>query len=1359
MLDFIKIVHKVNRRGVTEIYPKFIVHASEDLMVRGGDFYAIWDESKKLWSTNEDVAIRLIDKEVDEYAKTIISPDKHVMYMWDSETGLIDKFHKFCQRQLRDNYHALDEKIIFSNTEPCKKDYASKTLNYALAPGDISAYEELISTLYDEDERKKIEWAIGSIVAGESKELQKFVVMYGSAGTGKSTILNIIQDLFDGYYAVFDAKALGQANNQFALEPFKTNPLVAIQHDGDLSKIEDNTRLNSLVSHELMTVNEKFKGQYTNKFKAFLFMGTNKPVKITDAKSGLLRRLIDVTPSGRRVGTRRYNELVSQVKFELGPIAYHCREVYLSDPRAYDGYTPTNMFDETNDFYNYILDNYDKFVQNNGITLKSAWGLYNEYVEDARVPYPLTKRAFKNELKNYFENFYERYNVGNVVANNYFEGFRFDKIGYKPAHDKDVSDDSWLALAEINSGFDVIAADYPAQYCNEEGHPKHKWQNVSSTLREIDTHELHYVRVPENHIVIDFDIPGDDGNKSFEKNFEAASKWPRTYAELSKSGAGIHLHYIYNGNPQELSRIYDNHIEIKVFTGNSSLRRKLTKCNNLPIASITSGLPLKEKKGVEMVNSDIIRTEAGLRKLIIKALNKEIHANTRPNIDFIHHILEDMYNSGKKYDVSDLRAPITAFALGSTNQAMYCNKLVSTMKFKSAHEEFENTSDSLYSDDAPIVFYDVEVFPNLFILNWKRLGDDTSVVRMINPTPVEVEELLKFRLVGFNCRRYDNHILYARIHGYNNEQLFNLSQQIISKDKKSENKSCFFKEAYNLSYTDIYDYASKKQSLKKWEIDLNIHHHELGLPWDKPVPEELWSKVAEYCDDDVIATEAVWNKTQADFIARQILAELADGSVNDTTNSLTTKIIFGRNRTPQKDFLWRDLSKPIYEEDIPEDAIEFLKETFPKMMAEPFGEANSILPYFEGYTFDKYKKLSIYKGEEVGEGGRVWASPGMYIGFSLTLDIASMHPHSAMAEVIFGAEFTRAFRDIVYGRVNIKHKAWDIVNTMLEGKLAPFVKRVIDGELTASDLANALKIAINSVYGLTAASFANPFKDPNNIDNIVAKRGALFMIDLKEEVEKRGGTVIHIKTDSIKLYEPTQDLIDFVLCYGERHGYTFEVEHKFEKICLVNNAVYIAKLAEDDPDWLEDCERAKKEGKPEPTRWTATGTQFQIPYVFKSLFSKEPIIFNDLCETKEVKTSMFLDFNEDLPDFSAEVKKLQKELKDNSMNNGLIVESIYDRLNELDEQSHDRRFIGKVGLFCPIKPGNGGGELVREATDKNGNVKYDSVTGTKGYRWLEAEVVQTLGKEADIDKSYYQNLVDEAVATISEFGDIESFID
>ena len=71
------------------------------------------------------------------------------------------------------------------------------------------------------------------------------------------------------------------------------------------------------------------------------------------------------------------------------------------------------------------------------------------------------------------------------------------------------------------------------------------------------------------------------------------------------------------------------------------------------------------------------------------------------------------------------------------------------MKFKS-----EEPADPVNNDDKPLVFYDIEVFPNLFLVNWKPAGEGVPVVRMINPTPADIEDLVKFRLVGFNCRRY-----------------------------------------------------------------------------------------------------------------------------------------------------------------------------------------------------------------------------------------------------------------------------------------------------------------------------------------------------------------------------------------------------------------------------------------------------------------------------------------------------------------------------------------------------------------------------------------------------------------------------
>ena len=897
MLDFLMISTRRKKAGTIEIYPKFIIKKSADLMIRGGDFYAIWDEERGIWSTDEDDVVRLIDAELKNYAeqfKKTTDERFKVLYLWDAESGMIDAWHKYCQKQTRDNYSMLDEKLIFSNDPMNKKDFASRRLNYPLEKGSITAYDKLISTLYSPEERHKLEWAIGAIVTGDSKHIQKFMVLYGEAGAGKSTILNIIQKLFEGYYSVFDARALGSTSNSFALEAFKTNPLVAIQHDGDLSKIEDNTRLNSLVSHEEMTVNEKFKSTYTSRFKCFLFMGTNKPVKITDGKSGLLRRLIDVSPSGKKLSRKEYDAVVKQIDFELGAIAWHCRDVYLDDPNYYDSYVPMSMLGASNDFYNFMIDSYHIFVKEDGTTLKAAWEMYRTYCDEAKVPYPFSQRNFKEELKNYFWDFNERFAMDDGArVRSYYSGFRVDKFDRDmPTPKKEEHKPKLIEFNSTESIFDKEYADCPAQYATTNETPTKKWDNVKTKLSEIDTSRVHYVMPPENHIIIDFDIKDETGKKSFELNLAEASKWPATYAELSKSGAGIHLHYIYTGDPSKLSGVYDDKIEIKVFTGKSSLRRRLTKCNNLPIATISSGLPLKEEKK-KMLNLEGVKNEKHLRTMIKKNLNKEIHSSTRCSIDFINELLNKAYDNGLKYDVSDMKNAVFAFAANSTNQSSYCIKLVNQMKFHS-----DEPSENIDTSEAPIAFYDVEVFPNLFLVNWKLQGEGKTVVRMINPKPADIEGLVKYRLIGFNNRDYDNHMLYGCLIGYDNAQLYDLSSRIVSRDKDISRKAKF-REAYGLSYTDVHDFASKKQSLKKWEIELGIHHQELGLPWDQPVSKELWTKVAEYCDNDVLATEAVFNHLKGDWTARQILADLAGMTVNDTTNTLTTKIIFGRERNPR----------------------------------------------------------------------------------------------------------------------------------------------------------------------------------------------------------------------------------------------------------------------------------------------------------------------------------------------------------------------------------------------------------------------------------------------------------------------------
>ena len=419
----------------------------------------------------------------------------------------------------------------------------------------------------------------------------------------------------------------------------------------------------------------------------------------------------------------------------------------------------------------------------------------------------------------------------------------------------------------------------------------------------------------------------------------------------------------------------------------------------------------------------------------------------------------------------------------------------------------------------------------------------------------------------------------------------------------------------------------------------------------------MWEEVAAYCDNDVIATEKLWDHLEADWEARQILAEIAGLPVNSSTNKLTTQIIFQGQRDTQKYLQYTDLSE-----------------------------------MFPGYKYEYGK--STYRGEEVGEGGYVSSEPGCYENVAL-LDIASMHPTSIENLQLFGP-YTKRYSELKKARILIKHKELDEARKILNGALAPY----LDDDSNLDALAYALKIALNSTYGLTAAKFDNPLRDPRNVDNIVAKRGALFMVDLKHFVQEKGYTVAHIKTDSIKIPNADDRIISEVFEFGKKYGYTFEHEATYDRMLLVNDAVYIAH---------------DKDG------WHATGKQFQEPVVYKTLFTGDPLALEDVAQTRSVTTRMLLEFGE-----------------------------------------NDRKFIGRVGRFIPVIPGTpGAGRLVREnhRVDSEGTeiISYGDVGGCKGYLWLDYEDAGDDWR-AKLDNRYGRELVDAARGQIKKYTDVDTFL-
>lgn len=1408
----------------------------EDIMTKGGKLYAVYNKDKKIWVRDVEAwsfIINSTDAELEKCAEAHkrLGEDVMVEWMWDSDSGEMDRLLKFLEKHMPTNcFHPLDENVVFANQETEREDYISFKLPYSLDSSDkCPSYDELMSTLYDPENRRKIEWAVGSIFTGDSKHIQKFIVFYGEAGSGKSTVLNIIQRLFGQksgtdlrrYWTTFDAKELGDASKNFALEPFKNNPLIAIQHDGDLSKIEDNTRLNSLVSHEMQEINVKNEKKFPLALHSFIFMGTNTPVKITNAKSGLIRRLIDVHCSGRKVPVKRYKALMDKIyNFELGAIAQHCIDVYKElGENYYDAYIPTEMMAATNDFYDFVEHNYDHYKQENMVTLTEAWKSYQEYCEFANA-YKLSYRIFRTELRNYFKTFDISAVIEGKRVRNLYSGFRAERFSSKEGTDDNAGDDNdnspgdiypgnnveWLDFKEQESKFDKEYWDWAAQYEVDYGtgrgdQPERAWIKCKTRVCDIDTKRTHYVHPPENFpiVVVDFDLKDKDGAKCLPLNLEAASRFPKTYAELSKSGGGIHLYYIWTGFPiEELSSLYSEGVEVKTYKGDAAIRRKLTKCNSEDIATLSSGLP---RKGVNKTyNWEGIKNEKMLRTMIEKNLNKEYHADTSSSVNYIYNLLNQAYESNIPYNVNDLRQRVLLFASKATNQSSRCINLVANMKFASKEEEeieenlekigkaideVKSISRERSSPEKKIVI-DIEIYkpgennPGLFLVCWKILGTDLkpeSVVAMINPKPHEVQELLdQFSLIGFNILEYDCHMLWAASRGDDNEQLYNLSHAMINENRQDV-KSW---DAKRMVECDVYEYtkaAGQGMSLKKWEIMLSglsnysdeelkkegynddqiravasfrgaTTHKEMDIPWNEPAPKEKWDEIVRYCKNDVLATEAVYLFTQNFYKARLFQVSLVhalhgdsiSASPRDTANTLSKRTIFGANKHPQDEFNYRDLAEPVGS-DRYKEYLELFGEDYQFRVwnekgrpeyrdyipGEVLPDGWSILPFFPGYVFDRYGKhgqKSQFMGDYGGEGGRTFSLVGMWRNV-YDGDIASQYPSSIIAEVLFGKRYTKIFKELVLARIAVKHKDFEKASSYLNGALKPFLN-----DESYKDMAQALKIIINSIYGLTSAGFNNEFKDSRNVDNIVAKRGNLFMLVLKDEIEKMGYTVVHIKTDSIKVADADQRVKDFIVKFGREYGYEFETEAEFTKFALLNDAAYVGKL---------------KDGS-----WSFKADEFKYEIIRKTLFTHKPICFDDYCRTFATKDALYLDLNEGLMDVAQQEKRfkyLSGKLFKGEIPKGFeSLDDVEKEMDELDAQireGHRLKFVGKVGQFVPVVDGVGGGYLYRVANNKRFAAAGSSIGGKK-YRWLESGDVIERGLKDKIDLEYFRMLVDQA---------------
>lgn len=1158
--DFVRIVkNRVGSKTDGDIYQlsiDFNVGRLRDIVIQGGQFVAFYNEETHFWEPRlafYEYARKLLYEAAEEEKskfpnQTIIVMDPQ--HLSSKVPAKIDALCKACEAE---KPILFNQKVLWMGETPERKDYATFRMDYSIDSTECPNYDAIMNVLYSPEDRTMMEWLAGAALSGDAEKIDKFVYLEGEPGSGKSTFLNILEAVMGPYGASIKAEELANASAGFATSQLKNAPLVAIQHDGDLSRIETNTTLNNIISHEPIYINEKYAKGYYLRVNTLLFIASNYPLRLTDSMSGLLRRCLDPVPTKKLIPIDKYNQLYPAALHELGGIAHRFIDVYKElGPRAYTGYRSSRIVRTGNALGYWVERNRDLDWSTEGeCLLSSEYSLYRTYCEGTATK-PISKSLFERQLRFFWDTSMEE------ISDNNSKDVRFIDYGWKrkpftkpifslyEAKEDDSTNSPGGDFLSLTSRSDAILMDLlkdcPAQYASEGGTPTAKWGSVTTTLQNLMTTELHYVKPPSNHIVIDLDCRDSLGGKSRRVNRAKIIElgFPPTYAEYSKSGEGIHLHYIYDGDTSLLTNLICENVEVKVFKGNASLRRKFTFSNNLPVAHISSGIPLKEKK--ESVTPVTIKDEQHLKNIVKKGLRGEYGSHI-VTIQFLDYIIKGCKERGMVYDLSSYYDDLLAYAAASTHHSRELPDIVNQMPLKNGEKE------------KPIIFFDMEIFPNYNCLCWKIKGaPQTNRERF--PTAVTVKDLLdNYNLIGFNNKGYDNMMLWRIMQGATPKELYQESKDIIDKHKRIPYR------VQALSYSDVYDFCNTKQSLKKWEVQYGIHHMECPHNFDKPLPEEFWDDVDTYCCNDVEATEVVFDNNQDDWNARELLAFLTGMTVNDSTNNLTAQLIFGDNQHPQDEFVYTHL-----------------EEMFPGY----------------SYSVEDGSCVSQYLGKTVGEGGYVMVSKGYHTMVGVN-DVESMHPTSACELNIFGSRYTARYKELVDSRKAAKNSNEDFLKGAFDGKLWQFVEMK---HMSFKKLAKSLKVPINAVYGNTSAKFPNRFKDPRNVDNIVAKRGELMMMTLEDKLTKEGVIPVHIKTDSIKLEHFTQELNDEVVEFGKKYGYRFTIEEFYTVFCVFNKAEYLAYNAA-------------------TGEWESRGATFQNPFVFKTLLGGE-IKRSDYLLTKSV---------------------------------------------------------------------------------------------------------------------------------------------
>ena len=142
-MDFIRVGQRDNKDGTREFYPALQALESTDLVIRGGQFVAIWDEDTGLYSKRLSHVPDIIDRSFMRMVSEKMRTGDTIKKVRSFDNQIYSRLMGMI-RSIGDMGPELDRRIVFADETPIKGYAASFKMGYALHDAHPAVWEEIV---------------------------------------------------------------------------------------------------------------------------------------------------------------------------------------------------------------------------------------------------------------------------------------------------------------------------------------------------------------------------------------------------------------------------------------------------------------------------------------------------------------------------------------------------------------------------------------------------------------------------------------------------------------------------------------------------------------------------------------------------------------------------------------------------------------------------------------------------------------------------------------------------------------------------------------------------------------------------------------------------------------------------------------------------------------------------------------------------------------------------------------------------------------------------------------------------------------------------------------------------------------